>query len=96
MKSVGHVAMNEAIKLQVESFSFAPSIKDAGITSIPTGDVSIELTKGMISAFTSAQYFVDNEMMPPIKLKEVIFLAGVKHLENSQAGIKSAIEQLRS
>lgn len=95
MKAVGRVAMNEAIKLNVESFCFAPSIKDAGVSTVPAGDVTVSLASGMFAALDSAQYLAEKGLIPALKLKEAIFLAGPQHIENSQAGLNKAIESMR-
>src|SRR6185503_8883507 len=90
MEAVGRVAMNEAIKLDVSEFCFAPSIRDAGVTSIPAGDVTVALSRGMFSALKSAEVLFERGLIPPIRLAEAVFLAGPQHLENSQAGLKKA------
>ena len=94
MKAVGRVAMNEAIKAGVPSFCFAPSIKDAGISSSPAGDVSVSLASGMVLALKSAQALSERGLLPKVKLEHAIFLAGPQHLEGSQAGLKKAIESV--
>ena len=92
MRAVGHVAMNEAVKLGVSSFSFAPSIKDAGVSSVPAGDVSTLLTEGMLKAYNSAATLVERGLMSALEVNEIIFLAGAAHIADSQAGLAKAIK----
>lgn len=92
MASIGRVAVQEAVKLNVESFSFAPSVKDAGIAAFDAGEVSVALAKGMTKAIHSSKYLADKKLIPVFNLKEIILLAGPQHVENSQAGLKSVLE----
>lgn len=94
LSSVGRIAVQEAVKLNVETFSFAPSIKDAGISLFEAGDVSIALAKGMIAGISSSKNLVANKLIPNFILKEIVLLAGAQHVTASQAGIKSFLDSL--
>ena len=88
LASVGRIAVQEALKLKVSEFCFAPSLKDAGFSGLPAADVSVVLARGMAKAITTAHVLNQRKLVEPVALKEVIFLAGAQHLENSQAGLK--------
>lgn len=90
--SVGRIAVQEAVKLNVESFSFAPSIKDAGLTTFPAGDVSIALAYGLIKGIDSSIKLKEAKLIPQFNLKEIVLLAGAQHVGASQAGLKTALE----
>ena len=96
MRSVGRVAMNEAIKLEVANFCFAPSLKDAGVASLPAADVSFVIAEGMMQALNAARILAARELIPEVKVNEVIFLAGAAHLTESQAGLKKAMEAAKA
>jgi hypothetical protein len=91
LEALGRVIIQEAIKLDVKGFCFAPSLKDAGFSALPAGDVSLALIKGMIRAIDSAQSLQERKLIPAIKLEEIVFLAGLAHVESSQAGLQKAL-----
>lgn len=88
---VGRVAVREAIKLGVPGFCFAPSLKDAGVSTFPAADVSTALVHGMTAALAAAEALTDRGLAPAHALAEIVLLAGAQHLENSQAGLRAAL-----
>lgn len=93
MKTVGRLAVNEAIKLGVTGFCFAPSILDAGVTSLPASDISGPLVKGMAEALAGAEILVERGLIPRPPLREAILLASPQHLENAQMGMRNILEK---
>lgn len=91
LESVGRLVIQEAIKLNVANVAFAPSLKDAEFSSKATSDVSTLVAQGMMHAISSMQILAEKKLVSAFALKEVIFLAGLQHLENSQLGLKKAL-----
>ncbi|RYZ95142.1 MAG: hypothetical protein EOP11_25400, partial [Proteobacteria bacterium] len=84
LESLGHLAVMEAIKLGVPSFSFAPSLKDAGLSSFSAAEVAEVLSRGMVRALKSAHALAEKKLLPNFALEEIIFLAGAAHLASAQ------------
>ena len=55
MRLVGLTGMREALRLEVESYSHASDLKDAGISS-PTADVAGYVIQGAIEAYRTQMY----------------------------------------
>ncbi len=88
---VGRMALLEAARMGVVAFSFAPSIRDAGVTSFPAADVSVSVANGMIQGLRSLQRMRELGLDQTAKLQRITFLAGREHLENSRKGIQQAL-----
>ncbi|MGC1525712.1 MAG: M17 family peptidase N-terminal domain-containing protein [Phormidesmis sp.] len=92
LQSVGRMIVNEAIKLEVSSVSFAPDIKDAGVEHLSGIDISTALVRGVKESIDSAQVLEKEGMISPIRLSEIVFLAGAAHLKTSQASIEEILD----
>ncbi|RYZ98127.1 MAG: hypothetical protein EOP11_21090, partial [Proteobacteria bacterium] len=90
LESLGHLAVMEAIKIGVPAFSFAPSLKDAGLSLFSAAEVATVLSRGMLRALHSAQALAEQGLLPKISLREIIFLAGAAHLTSAQEGLSAA------
>ncbi|MFC5520781.1 M17 family peptidase N-terminal domain-containing protein [Polaromonas jejuensis] len=90
LTAVGRVAAREAIKLNVWSFCFAPSLKDAGLSLFDASEVSVALARGMTQAISRAQTLHARGLQQDFLLEEVIFLAGTQHFESSLKGLRTA------
>lgn len=89
LEAVGKLIIHEALKLNMPMIAFAPSIKDAGISHFPAGEVSVAIATGMVKALQSAQALRESGLLPTLTLKEIIFLAGAKHVKDSQEGLRN-------
>lgn len=93
MVGIGAIATREALRLGVDSFSFASDIKDAGIDS-PTALVAENVTKGAIEAYRTDLWLKDKGMSSGKPLKKITLLAGPAFFEVAGQGIKQAITNL--
>ncbi len=94
MVGIGAIATREALRLGVDSFSFASDIKDAGIDS-PTALVAENVTKGAIEAYRTDLWLKDKGMSSSKPLKKITLLAGPAFFEVAGQGIKQAITNLK-
>lgn len=88
---VGRMALFEAARLGVVAFSFAPSIRDAEVTSFPAADVSVSVAIGMMQALRSLQRMRELGLEQAATLQRISFLAGREHLESASKGIQQAL-----
>ncbi|MCX2484989.1 M17 family peptidase N-terminal domain-containing protein [Pedobacter sp. MR2016-24] len=95
MTTVGSVAMREALKLGVSSFSFASDLKDAGIDS-PTALVASNVVKGAFSAYRTQLWLKDKKMASFKPLTKIILLAGPAFFTVAGEGISEAITTLKN
>lgn len=95
MKSVGSVAMREALRLEVATVSFASDIKDAGIDS-PTALVAEDVVLGAFEAYRTQTYLKEKKLATYKPLKKLILLAGPAFYTVAGEGIKNAIAQLNA
>ena len=93
MTAVGSVAMNEALRIQVENFSFASDLKDAGIDS-PTALVAGNVVKGIFQAYRTQIWLRDKKMASFKPISKVILLAGPSFFTVAGEGIKAAIASI--
>lgn len=94
VERVGYTAASEAIKLGVTDFSFAPSLKDAGV-AIPfekKTDLSEHLVKGMLRAIDTYHILTQRNLCKPIVLAEINLLAGESQGQFSYEGLQLAFE----
>ena len=92
LTTIGHIAVNEALKLGVSDFCFAPSLKDAGVECLHASEVSFSLVNGMKKAIASAKTLSERGLNPKPLLKEISLLAGEQSLESAQAGMRKSLE----
>jgi hypothetical protein len=95
MKKVGSVAMREALRLKVQTLSFASDIKDAGIDS-PTALVAGNVVLGAFEAYRAQAYLNAQHVSEKMAVKKLILLAGPSFFTVAGSGIKEAIDQLNA
>lgn len=95
MTVVGSVAMREALKLGVTSFSFASDLKDAGIDS-PTALVAANVVKGAFSAYRTQSWLQKKKMASFRPLSKIILLAGPAFFTVAGEGIQDAIAAIKN
>jgi hypothetical protein len=95
MKEVSVVSMREALRLNVDHYSFAADIKDAVIAS-PIATVAGNIVRGAISACRTQSYLKTKGMgsfTPPTKLT---LLSGMNSFDDAGEGIKAVISEFKS
>jgi len=93
MKSIGSVALNEAIRLGVSHYAFASDLKDAGIDS-PTALVANYVVAGTFEAYRTQAWLKDKKMATYKPLTKITLLAGPAFYTVAGEGIKEAIAKL--
>jgi hypothetical protein len=93
MKSIGSVALNEAIRLGVSHYAFASDLKDAGIDS-PTALVANYVVAGTFEAYRTQAWLKDKKMATYNPLTKITLLAGPAFYSVAGEGIKEAIAKL--
>jgi hypothetical protein len=93
MKSIGGVAMNEALRLGVSHYAFASDLKDAGIDS-PTALVANYVVAGTFEAYRTQAWLKDKKMATYNPLTKITLLAGPAFYSVAGEGIKEAIAKL--
>ncbi len=95
MTVVGSVAMREALKLGVTSFSFASDLKDAGIDS-PTALVAANVVKGAFQAYRTQNWLKEKKMSAFKPLSKMSLLAGPAFFTVAGEGIQEAIASIKN
>jgi len=93
MKTIGAVAMNEALRLGVSHYAFASDLKDAGIDS-PTALVANYVVAGSFEAYRTQAWLKDKKMAAYKPLTKITLLAGPAFYSVAGEGIKEAIAKL--
>jgi len=93
MKTVGSVAMQEALRLGVSHYSFASDLKDAGIDS-PTALVATNVVLGTFDAYRTQAWLKGKKMANYKPVTKVTLLAGPAFYTVAGEGIKQAIDTL--
>jgi hypothetical protein len=93
MKSIGSVALNEALRLGVSHYAFASDLKDAGIDS-PTALVANYVVAGTFEAYRTQAWLKDKKMATYKPLTKITLLAGPAFYTVAGEGIKEAIAKL--
>ncbi len=89
--AVGKLVVKEANKMGAKSVCFAPDIKDAGVTTVPTGGVSNTVAKGMMKSIDDVKTLFEMKLVDNNNLNDITFLAGAPHLNDSEAGLAETI-----
>ena len=92
LEAIGELLVKEAAKLRIDTFAFAPSLKDANFTKFETDAVSASVVRGMHKGIRALRHLEASGLIEPIVLREIVFLAGAAHLENAQAGLSRALK----
>ncbi|WP_053058456.1 M17 family peptidase N-terminal domain-containing protein [Pedobacter sp. BMA] len=95
MTGIGSVAMREALKLGVTSFSFASDLKDAGIDS-PTALVAGNVVKGIFEAYRAQLWLKEKQMVQVKPISKVILLAGPAFFTTAGEGIQEAVSAIKN
>lgn len=93
MRLVGLTGMREALRLEVESYSHASDLKDAGISS-PTADVAGYVIQGAIEAYRTQMYLKKQNAAEALSITKVSLLTGPAYFEDSKEGVKKIITKL--
>jgi hypothetical protein len=93
MKSIGSVALSEALRLGVSHYAFASDLKDAGIDS-PTALVANYVVAGTFEAYRTQAWLKDKKMATYKPLTKITLLAGPAFYTVAGEGIKEAIAKL--
>jgi hypothetical protein len=93
MRMVGLTGMREALRLEVENYSHASDLKDAGISS-PTADVAGYVIQGAIEAYQTQMYLKKQNATEALSVTKISLLTGPAYFEDSKEGIKKTITTL--
>lgn len=93
MKSIGSVALNEALRLGVSHYAFASDLKDGGIDS-PTELVANYVVAGTFEAYRTQAWLKDKKMATYNPLTKITLLAGPAFYTVAGEGINQAIAKL--
>lgn len=85
MELVGSIAYHEANRLGVTHPFFAPTVLDGGVTRFTTGQVSEQVTLGMLRAEATAH------LLHNANVQDMTYLAGQQYRASTQNGIDRAI-----
>lgn len=93
LEQVGYNAVFEALKLRVDSFCFAPSLKDAGLSLPEDLDISTALTHGMSRAVATARLLAEKNLGDEPTLREIFMLASEAQAAHAYKGLSKAFEK---
>jgi len=89
MYLVGKIAYHEASRLGIAHPFFAPTILDGGVTRFTTGEVAVQVVRGMRAAQAALQA---SGAAGASNVEDVTFLAGPAHAADTQKGIDEALQ----
>jgi len=90
LEKVGYYTFLEAQKLKVDSFCFAPSLKDAGV-SLPEGlAVSKALPMGMSRAVAATRMLAEQNLGDEVSVQKIFLLAGEAQASHAYDGLFQA------
>lgn len=92
MRMVGVTGMREALRLNVESYSHASDLKDAGISS-PTADVAGYVIQGAMDAYQTQTFLKNQNASEPLTVTKVTLLSGQPFFEDSKSGINKVMSK---
>lgn len=95
MRLVGVVGMREALRLGVSGYAHASDVKDGGIDS-RTGEVTANVIKGALQAFSTQSYLKDRQAGQPLTVTKISVLSGPAFFEDSRKGILKVIDAYRN
>lgn len=87
VRDIGAMAVETANRQGFTNLAFAPEIRDAGVTTLPAGDVAQAAAEGFLRKYRELQ-----QSGQPVSLKTCFMLAGAAHAVNAEAGVKLALE----
>jgi hypothetical protein len=93
MELVGAVAYREANRLGVAHPFFAPTVLDGGVTKFNTGQVAEQVARGVLRAVRTDKLISEASASAAPAVRDLTFLAGVKHAADTQQGIEKAIAE---
>jgi hypothetical protein len=93
MERVGRVALREAARLAARRVAFAPLLRDQGNSKLGTADVESAVTRGVVLAYDTERRLQEEGLAKPYTLDEWIVEAGPAYFDDTQAGVKQAIEE---
>lgn len=93
MRLVGLTGMREALRLEMENYSHASDLKDAGISS-PTADVAGYVIQGAIEAYRTQLYLKKQNASEALSVTKISLLSGPAYFEDTKEGIRKVITTL--
>jgi hypothetical protein len=94
MQLAGEILYVEASRLSVSHPFFAPTILDGGVTKFETGQVSEQVMTGFLRAAATEKLLKDAGASASPSVTVLTFLAGVKNVANTRAGLEKAISAI--
>ena len=91
MQLVGRILYQESTNLGVAQPFFAPTILDGGVDKFTTGEVAEQVILGFLNAAATQQLLRDANAAGPTHISTLTYLAGAKHIADTQAGIQKAL-----
>jgi hypothetical protein len=90
MKQVGAVAMREALRLGVTSYSHASDLKDGGVAS-PTSEVADGVITGALDALGAQLYLAEKGASPRPSVRALTLLAGPAFFADTVAAARQLL-----
>jgi hypothetical protein len=91
MQLVGRILYRESNNLGIAHPFFAPTILDGGVDKFTTGEVAEQVIIGFLNAAATQQLLPAANTAGPTQVAALTYLAGAKHVGDTQAGIQKAI-----
>ena len=89
MRTVGCMALRNAVANSFNNIAFAPEVRDAGVTTFPAGEVAEAFTEGAMNEYRSMQL-----QGKDIHISSFRVLAGPVHEAEAIEGIRKALKKL--
>jgi hypothetical protein len=91
MQLVGQILYRESGNLGIAHPFFAPTILDGGVDKFTTGEVAEQVILGFLNAASTQQILHQASASGPTHIAALTYLAGAKHIADTQAGIQKGI-----
>jgi Cytosol aminopeptidase family, N-terminal domain len=91
MQLAGEILFSEAARIGAAHPFFAPTILDGGVSKFATGDVAEQVVGGFLRATALDRLLRGEKAAGGTAIEGLTFLAGVKNVDSTRAGIEKAI-----
>ena len=92
MRTVGCMALRNAVAHSFHDIAFAPEVRDAGVTTFPAGDVAEAFTEGAMNEYRAIQLKGEAD----IQIHSFRILAGPVHETEAIEGITKALQKYQN
>ena len=93
MRSVGIVALRNAMLIDASSVSFAAALQDQNVKKLDVGDSAAAVVTGAILAYDTEKRLQDRGLVPKHTIDDWTYEAGPAFFERTVEGVREAVKK---